>query len=212
VRILVTAGPTHEPIDSVRYIANRSSGRMGLALARAALERGWEVTLLLGPVAFEPPQDPHLAVRRFQTSGELRRLLAETWPAHQVLVMAAAVADYLPARPAAAGSKLERRAAPLSLELVPAHDLLAEAAASARPDQVTIGFALEPPARLIESAARKLAERRVHAIVANPLETIGSDRVRATLLLRDGRALAPPEGECAKLDFARWLMERIEQM
>ncbi len=211
LKLLITAGPTHEPIDAVRYIANRSSGRMGLALAQAAIERGLKATLLLGPVAIEPPQHPHLAVKRFQTSSELRGLLAELWPSHEVLIMAAAVADYLPARVAGPGEKIERRAATWTLELVPAPDLLAEAAASARPGQITVGFALEPPDRLLQSAARKLSERRVHAIVANPLETIASDRVRATVLLRDGRALTPPGGECSKIEFARWLLERLQE-
>ncbi len=209
LKLLITAGPTHEPIDAVRYIANRSSGRMGLALAQAAIERGLEATLLLGPVAIEPRHHPHLAVKRFQTSAELRGLLAELWPSHDVLIMAAAVADYLPARVTGPGQKIERRAATLTLELVPAPDLLAEAAASARPGQITVGFALEPPDRLLQSAARKLSERRVHAIVANPLETIGSDRVRATVLLPDGRAIAPPGGECSKIEFARWLLEHL---
>jgi phosphopantothenoylcysteine decarboxylase/phosphopantothenate--cysteine ligase len=212
VKLLITAGPTHEPIDAVRYLANRSSGRMGLALAQAAIERGIDATLLLGPVSVQPPQHPHLVVRRFQTSAELRGLLAELWPSHQVLVMAAAVADYLPARTTGPGQKLERRAVPWTLELVPAPDLLAEAAASARPGQITVGFALEPPDRLLESAARKLTERRLHAIVANPLETIGSDRVRATLLLRDGRALTPPGGECTKIEFARWLVDQLGEI
>ncbi len=211
MKLLITAGPTHEPIDAVRYIANRSSGRMGLALAQAAIDRGLDVTLLLGPVSMEPPQHPHLAVKRFQTSAELRKLLAESWPNHDVLIMAAAVADYLPARARGPGQKIERRATTWTLELVPAPDLLGYAAASARPGQITVGFALEPPDRLLESAARKLAERGVHAIVANPLETIGSDRVRATLLLRDGRALRPPGGESSKIEFARWLLERLQE-
>jgi phosphopantothenoylcysteine decarboxylase / phosphopantothenate---cysteine ligase len=210
VSLLITAGPTHEPIDAVRYIANRSSGRMGMALAQAAAERGLQATLLLGPTALEPTHHPHVTLRRFQTSAELRLLLLELWPAHQALFMAAAVADYLPARTEGPAGKRQRSAAKWTLELEPAPDLLAEAAASARPDQVTIGFALEPRERLLESAKRKLAQRRVHAIVANPLETIGSDRIRATLLLRDGRALAPPQGECTKLEFARWLLEQLE--
>src|SRR5262245_9381568 len=95
-RILITAGPTHEPIDRVRYIANRSSGRMGLALAQAAIARGLRTTLLLGPTHLEPPNHSLLKTLRFRTTAELQNLLARYWPKHDVLFMAAAVADYRP--------------------------------------------------------------------------------------------------------------------
>ena len=91
-RVLITAGPTHEPIDAVRYIGNRSSGKMGLALANATLRRGWPTTLLLGPTAINPPDHSQLTTIRFQSAADLRQLLAEYWPKHDVLFMAAAVA------------------------------------------------------------------------------------------------------------------------
>src|SRR5688500_9859369 len=92
--VLITAGPTHEPIDSVRYIANRSSGRMGLALAEAAMERGWATTLVLGPTPLTPTENSHLRIVRFQSTDDLQSLLGKLWPSHDVLFMAAAVADY----------------------------------------------------------------------------------------------------------------------
>src|SRR5688500_7711901 len=98
-RCLITAGPTHEPIDEVRYLGNRSSGRMGIALAAASTRRGWQTTLLLGPTHLEPPQHSCLKVLRFQTAAELQALLHSQWPLHDVLLMAAAVADYTFDRP-----------------------------------------------------------------------------------------------------------------
>lgn len=95
-RMLITAGPTHEPIDAVRYIANRSSGRMGVALAEAARDAGWNVTLLLGPVALEPPAG--VRTFSFESTADLAELLEEHFPACDVLIMAAAVADYRPRR------------------------------------------------------------------------------------------------------------------
>lgn len=210
--MLITAGPTQEPIDAVRHIANRSSGRMGIALAEVAAERGNRVTLLLGPTASASPQHSHITTRGFQTTADLQRLIAELWPAHSVLIMAAAVADYRPAHPQGPSRKHSRKAGTWTLDLEPTPDLLAEAAASHRPDQITVGFALEPADRLLPSARAKLLAKDVDAIVANPLQTIGADHIRATLLLRDGRQLTPPQGECTKREFAGWLLDRIEEL
>src|SRR5690554_2027016 len=97
-RVLITAGPTQEPIDSVRYLSNRSSGRMGLALTEAALHRGFSVTLLLGPVIMnsDPSNLTTANVLRFRTTADLQRAIRQYWPKHDVLIMAAAVADYRP--------------------------------------------------------------------------------------------------------------------
>ena len=205
--LLITAGPTHEPIDAVRYIGNRSSGRMGQSLAEEAARRGLPVTLLLGPTNLAPPSDSRIAVHRFRTTAELQRLLADHWPRHDVLIMAAAVADYRPVRPSE-DAKLRRGDTTLTLELEPTSDLLAEAAASKRPGQVIIGFALEPHERLLESASAKLRRKNVDAIVANPLETMESDQIIATLILADGRvAHAPPA--MSKPAFAAWLLDHL---
>ena len=117
--VLITAGPTHEPIDAVRYIANRSSGRMGIALAEAATSRGIRTTLLLGPTALAPPVHSQLTTRRFRTAEELQTLLADAWPDHDILFMAAAVADFRPADPVAPDTKLVRRGGDLTLRLEP---------------------------------------------------------------------------------------------
>jgi phosphopantothenoylcysteine decarboxylase / phosphopantothenate---cysteine ligase len=203
-RLLITAGPTHEPIDRVRYIANRSSGRLGIALAQAGREAGWDVTLLLGPVEVAIP--PGVAVRRFTTTADLARLLDEHFPRCHALIMAAAVADYRPK--AAAISKLPRESRPLTLELEPTPDLLAGCAARRRNGQLVIGFALEPAKDLPGRAADKLRRKKIDAIIANPLETMGSESIHATLIRADGRTQSP--GPLSKPDFARWLFAQLK--
>lgn len=207
--ILITAGPTHEPIDAVRFIGNRSSGRMGIALAEAASARGWNVTLLLGPVG-RVDLPASVEVARFTTCEDLRALLRERVPRAEVLVMAAAVADYRP-KPLAglSGGKFRRTSAPLTLELEPTPDLLAEVAAARRADQFFVGFALEPRAELIASAESKLQRKRVDLVVANPLETMDSESIEATLISREPRKDTP--GLMTKRDFAPWLMAEIER-
>ncbi|GJM18479.1 MAG: hypothetical protein DHS20C14_06920 [Phycisphaeraceae bacterium] len=211
-RLLITAGPTHEPIDAVRALVNRSSGRLGCALADAAAERGWDVRLLLGPTPLRPA-NPAVEVSSFQTTAELGALLKQHFGACDVLVMAAAVADFRPADPDP-GTKLRRTDAGLTLTLEPTPDLLAGIAAKARPDQTLIGFALEPIETMLESARGKLARKQVHAIVANPLETMDSASIDATLVGAAGSGFAPEEpagGSMTKPEFADWLLDRIER-
>jgi phosphopantothenoylcysteine decarboxylase/phosphopantothenate--cysteine ligase len=205
--VLVTAGPTHEPIDRVRYLANRSSGRMGMAIASAAVKRGWPVTLLLGPVSAGPPEHSLLQVERFQTAADLGRLLQARWPSHDLLIMAAAVADYTAAE--FTDGKLRRRTDDLHLRLRPTPDLLASLSTDTRFDQTTIGFALEHEANLTSAAREKLASKRLDAIVANPLETIDAPVVTATLLWRNGQVQSPPAA-MTKAAFADWLLEQVE--
>jgi phosphopantothenoylcysteine decarboxylase / phosphopantothenate---cysteine ligase len=209
-KLLIAAGPTHEPIDAVRYLANRSSGRMGLALAEAAREAGWPVTLLLGPTGLEPPAG--VRTERFESSAELAALLNEHFPACDLLIMAAAVADYRPR--AVTERKLPRTGEPLILELEPAPDLVAGCAAHKRPGQRIIGFALEEPAVLAQRAQEKLARKGLDAIVANPLRTMGADTIEATVYTADGATIAPAAGSTVapaggplpKAEFARWLI------
>lgn len=209
IRVLVTAGPTHEPIDAVRYLANRSSGRMGEAIADSALDSGMEATLLLGPIPREPGSRWRTSPR-FESCEDLRRLLAAEWPRHDCLIMAAAVADFRPV--SISPGKLRRREG-LELALESTPDLLAEAAALRRPDQFIVGFALAPEAELAPSAREKLASKRLDAIVANPLETMDAPTIRGTLHLADGRTLTPPQGgRLPKADFARWLIETLRPL
>ncbi|MEW6251572.1 MAG: phosphopantothenoylcysteine decarboxylase [Planctomycetota bacterium] len=209
--MLITAGPTHEPIDAVRYIANRSSGRLGLALAAAARDARWAVTLLLGPVPAEPPGG--VQTLRFQSAADLARLLDEHFPACDVLIMAAAVADYRPAQRLA--GKPPRRNEKQMVELEPTPDLVAACAARRRPSQRIIGFALEEPAALEPRARAKLLRKGLDAIVANPLETMGAADIRPRLYTAAGETLDPAgemsqpaasDAAMSKADFARWLI------
>jgi phosphopantothenoylcysteine decarboxylase/phosphopantothenate--cysteine ligase len=219
-RLLITAGPTHEAIDDVRYIANRSSGRMGIALAAAAVARDISTTLVLGPSPLSPPVSTRLEVHRFRSTADLEALLVRLWPGHDVLIMAAAVADYRPvaagkpgstASGAGEGGKLARVDRPITLTLEPTPDLVAGLAATSRRDQVLIGFALEPADRLDASARRKLERKGLDAIVANPLDTMDSDRVSATVHLRSGETLTPPP-DLSKSAFAEWLIDRLPRI
>jgi phosphopantothenoylcysteine decarboxylase/phosphopantothenate--cysteine ligase len=207
-RVLITAGPTHERIDDVRYLANRSSGRMGLALAEAASQLGCEVTLLLGPVSAEPRRldsgpEP-IRIERFESTAELQKLLQQHFDSCDLLIMAAAVADYRLA--AGASGKLPRKGEKLSLELEPTPDLVAGCAARRRPDQRIIAFALEEPSRLRDRAIEKMRAKRVDAIVANPLETMGSRLVSAVIYTADGRTFKPEIPIVDKGAFAAWLL------
>jgi phosphopantothenoylcysteine decarboxylase/phosphopantothenate--cysteine ligase len=208
MRLLITAGPTREPIDAVRFIGNRSSGRMGLALAEAARAAGHEVTLLLGPVEVRGDFGD-IELHRFETTDELRALLAQHFPACDVLVMAAAVADYRPTQVVPWKMPRESSGKALTLPLQPTPDLVAEVAAARRPQQLIIAFALEAQDQLEQRAADKLARKGVQAIIANPLETMDAPDVTAVVLWADGRRDAP--GPMSKGEFARWLIGRITQ-
>ena len=214
-RLLITAGPTQEPIDAVRFIGNRSSGRLGIRLAEQAARRGWKVTLALGPVCSEP-QDPSVEVVRFRTTADLEAILADRWRGTDVLVMAAAVADYRPKPdPEALKGKQKRSAEGMTIQLEGTPDLLAACAAARRPGQRLIGFALEPRERMIDSAMDKLARKNVDVIIANPLETMDAPDIEATaystpdLGYPEGR---PTDGPISKDRFADWLLDLIDQL
>jgi len=207
--MLITAGPTHEPIDAVRYIGNRSSGRVGVTLADEAARRDWGVVLLLGPTALTPA-DSRITTLRFRTAADLQALLATHAPRADALIMAAAVADYRPrVDPAFLGGKFRRQNQKLTLDLEPTPDLLAEVARTRRPDQVLVGFALEPRDEMIAYARAKLERKRIDLVVANPLETMDSPNIEATLIARDGSE-SRTGGPIDKKAFASWLMDRVE--
>lgn len=207
--LLITAGPTHEPIDAVRFVGNRSSGRLGVALADEAARRGWAVTLLLGPVGVNAT-DPHVRTERFRTCADLQALLTKHTDNASVLVMAAAVADYRPkVDPSFFGGKFRRLSQNLSLELEPTPDLLAGVAARRKPGQYLVGFALEPREELLASARAKLDRKGIDLVIANPLETMDSPSIEAIALGRDGTETRT-SGTMPKGEFAGWLMSLIE--
>lgn len=208
-RVLITAGPTHEPIDQVRFIANRSSGRMGLALVEATRDRSLVTTLLLGPGPTPSGLDhSQVALRRFRTTADLQALLGEEWPRHDILFMAAAVADFRP-KSAVTANKLRRTARGLSLQLEPTPDLLADLTRSRRSDQFIVGFALEPESDLLGKARAKLRQKGIDAIVANPLETMHSDLIDGVLITADGTTHRAADGMVSKRVFAAWLLDTV---
>lgn len=179
---------------------------MGAEIARAAAGLGHPVTLLRGPGTVDPGPHPQIEAIRFQSAEDLSRELQDRWPGHDLLLMAAAVADFRPRMVADPGTKLRRDGESMTLELDPVPDLLAGLAGT--PHRGTrIGFALEPPAELMDRARAKLARKALHAIVANPLDTMESDDIEGTLLLADGTSRRPGEGRLPKPEFAHWLVQ-----
>lgn len=156
------------------------------------------------------PTHTGIALVRFRSAADLQALLRLHVPDADVLVMAAAVADYRPrVDPQFFGGKFRRKTENLMLELEPTPDLLAEVAATRRPDQLMVGFALEPREELLASARAKLERKRIDMVVANPLETMEGETIEAVVLTRGGGEARTP-GPIPKTDFAPWLMGLIE--
>jgi phosphopantothenoylcysteine decarboxylase/phosphopantothenate--cysteine ligase len=166
LRILVTAGGTREPIDSVRYVGNRSSGRMGFALADEAARRGAEVTVVAANVTLA--RNPRVVYVDVETAAELAAASRERFPGCDVLLMAAAVADYRPAAPAAEKLKKER-AERLAVELERTEDVLSALAGARRPDQTLVGFAAEHGRDALELGRAKLERKHLDAVVINDI-------------------------------------------
>jgi phosphopantothenoylcysteine decarboxylase/phosphopantothenate--cysteine ligase len=204
MRVLVTAGPTQEPIDLVRYLGNRSSGRMGKSLIEAAVARGNGVTAILGPVTIAMPKN----IRRIdvQTTGQMHEAVMAEFPNHDLLIMAAAVADYRPRHilPGKIG-----RGGNLTIELEATEDILADAGATKRPDQRTIGFSLVTRGKM-GTTLDKLRRKKLDLIVFNPLETMSSEEIDAILFWPDGRQEELP---CrSKRQFADILLQRAVEL
>jgi phosphopantothenoylcysteine decarboxylase/phosphopantothenate--cysteine ligase len=214
LKVLVTAGGTREPIDSVRFIGNSSSGRMGLALARAAHGRGAEVTLLAANVALPIPAG--IVRRAVGTAAELEQACAEEFPGCDVLLMAAAVADFKPAVPENGKIKKAGRER-LKLELEATTDVLAEMAARRRNGQILVGFAAEHGERGIEDGLQKLTRKGLDAIVVNDIsrEDIGFDAEsnEVTILAAgEDRAQAQKVGRAAKAQIAETILDVVQKL
>jgi phosphopantothenoylcysteine decarboxylase/phosphopantothenate--cysteine ligase len=165
LRVLVTAGGTREPIDSVRFIGNRSSGRMGMALAAAARAKGADVTVIAANVSLPAPGGVHLI--EVETAAELAAAAGREFPGSDVLLMAAAVADYAPADPST--EKITREQGGLELHLRATEDVIAELSRSRKPGQTLVGFAAEHGAGAVGRAREKLARKGVDAVVLNDI-------------------------------------------
>jgi phosphopantothenoylcysteine decarboxylase/phosphopantothenate--cysteine ligase len=199
--LLITAGPTREKIDPVRYLTNRSSGRMGYALAEAALRRGARVLLVSGPVSITAPGGTE--VTRVQSAEEMRAAVLALLPQSTIVIKAAAVADY---RPKSVSAEKLKRSGPTSLELEPNADIVAELAAH-KTHQLIIGFAAETQ-NILENGRKKLANKKLDAIVINDVsqEGIGfdSERNAVTILTHDEVIEVP---ETTKWDVAQRILD-----
>lgn len=196
MRLLVTAGPTREHLDDVRFLSNASSGRMGCAIARAALARGHQVALVCGPLEVAPPP---CDVRRVVSAAEMLEACIRLLPEADAVVMAAAPADFRPAERVA--GKIKKAAAPRTLRLAPTPDILRELARR-RTRQVLVGFALEA-CNAERNARAKLRAKGLDLIVANSPQAIAAERATVRFLYPDGSGEtledAPKEAIAARL-------------
>ena len=207
--VVVTAGPTREPVDPVRFLTNRSSGKMGVAIAAAAWRRGADVQLVAGPLSVAPPAGPKVTF--VETTEQMRDAVERAIAGADALIMAAAPADFRPASPA--GQKIKKVNTPPSIALESTPDILASTI-RARPDKlVTVGFALETNSPL-EHGRGKLVSKQLDLIVVNDATEPGAgfsvDTNRVTFIDRDGHADAQPllgKGEVADL-----LLDRVERL
>jgi phosphopantothenoylcysteine decarboxylase/phosphopantothenate--cysteine ligase len=199
--ILVTAGPTHEPIDPVRVIANRSSGRQGYAIASAAAEAGARVTLVSGPVTLEAPTGVHRI--DVETAEQMATAVMASLPA-DAAILVAAVADW---RVEPSVTKLKKGEGPPKLKFIPTRDILAELGASDQRPRLLVGFAAETE-RVVERAIAKRIAKRADWIVANDVsgDVMGGHRNRVHLVTGDGVEDWPEE---SKKEIARRLIARV---
>jgi phosphopantothenoylcysteine decarboxylase/phosphopantothenate--cysteine ligase len=202
LKALVTAGPTHEPIDPVRYIANRSSGKQGYAIASALADAGAETVLISGPVELAPP--PRTKLVRVETARQMWTACEAQLPA-DIAVCSAAVADWRPET--AANSKLKKRDAPSTIKLTENPDILAGLAHHAKRPALIVGFAAETD-DLIANASAKRTAKGCDWIVANDVSMgiMGSDKNRVHIITAKGAEAWP---EMSKLDVARRLVSLI---
>ena len=182
--VTVTAGPTQEDIDPVRYITNHSTGKMGYALAKAAAYRGASVTLITGPTAIEPPK--HVDIVKIKSAEDMRQAVLAATPTSDFIFKAAAVADYTPA--VTYDQKVKKKDDDMSIELKRTGDILLDVSKIRRPDQIICGFSMETE-NLVENSRGKLQRKGLDMIAANSLRTdgagFGTDTNVITLITRD---------------------------
>jgi phosphopantothenoylcysteine decarboxylase / phosphopantothenate---cysteine ligase len=207
--LLVTAGRTEEPLDAVRYLSNRSSGKMGYALAEAGRRRGARVILVSGPTHLELPAD--VDVERVRTAEEMAEAVLRHLAEASVILMAAAVADFRPAEVQA--RKLKRRDGIPAIKLEATRDILAEVASRRHEQQLVVGFAAETD-QVLDNAGAKLRAKRLDLMVANDVTQAGAgfdvDTNIVTLLFPDGRC--KPLEEMSKLEVAHHVLDEVVEL
>ena len=208
-KILITAGPTREAIDPVRFISNHSSGRMGYALAEAAVTRGATVTLVSGPVALQRPDGLYKFVA-VESAIEMRQAVLDHFPEAEIIIMAAAVGDFRPKR--CSSEKIKKTDAGLTLELERNPDILAELGKS-KGDRILVGFAAETQ-KVVEYAKKKLVQKNLDLIVANDLTQEGAGFNVETNIVkiidRSGKVEALPL--MSKLELGRLILDRVKEL
>ena len=204
--ILITSGPTRQYLDPVRYLTNASSGRMGTALATAALEQGHQVTIVSGPVEVEYPD--RAQVIRVMTTLEMMDAAAKVFATADGLVGAAAPCDYMPRRVESA--KMSKTGLPLQLELIETPDIVATLGASKKMHQWVVGFALETDDMRFRSIV-KMSKKCCDMIVSNRADAMNSENNSVEIIYKDGQILEQIDGP--KLAVARgilyWIAERL---
>jgi len=205
MRILITAGGTREYIDPVRFISNASSGRMGYALARAALKAGHKVILVNAPTTRRPPSEAKII--EVETAAQMFEAVKKYFHRCDCLIMAAAVADYTPARPAI--SKIQKTAKHLTIKLKPTADILKWAGKHKRKNQVIVGFALEDKA-VRSRAEKKLREKNLDMIIANTSAAIGAEE--STVQIKTANSAWTEIESTAKTTIAKKIIRLIESL
>ncbi len=212
LRVLVTAGGTREPIDAVRFVGNRSSGRMGFALAAAAADRGASVTVVAANVGL--PRDPRVEYVEVRTAAELHRASEAAFPSCDVLLMAAAVADFRPVDPAQDKLKKSGRDE-LVVRMEPTEDVLSALSAARRPGQVLVGFAAETGAGALEHGRGKLARKGLDAVVVNDVAAPGigfeGGENEVTVLTADGEHHVGRSAKSAVASAILGVVDRIRE-
>ncbi len=207
--VLITAGRTEEPLDAVRYLGNRSSGKMGYAIAEASRRRGARVVLVSGPTHLDGPSG--VLTERVRTAEEMAEAVLRRLDQVSVVAMAAAVADFRPAE--VQPGKIKKQDAPATLKLEPTPDILSKIASRRRPNQLVVGFAAETD-HVLENAAAKLRAKRLDLMVANDVTQEGAgfegDTNIVTLLFPDGRS--KPLEKMSKLDVANRVLDEIVEL
>ena len=206
MRVLITAGPTREYLDDVRFLSNASSGRMGYAIAQACIDRGIETVLVSGPVNLEPPTGCEFY--SVETTSDLKDVCAKLFPDCDGIIAAAAVCDYRPKERAA--GKLKKSGGTVVFEMIETTDVLKLLGQTKREDQWILGFALEAQ-NARENALRKLKSKNCDFIVLNDTSAIGSDSNAVELINVDGETECSFNGQ--KIEIAKrlvaWLSNRF---
>lgn len=208
-KFIITAGPTREAIDPIRFISNRSSGKMGFALAKAAKARGGEVILISGPTALKPPYGVTLI--KVESAEQMKQACEENFSKADIVIKAAAVADFQPR--AQAKEKIKKEIAPSVLELTKTPDIITALGKQKRKNQILVGFAAETE-ELIKNAWKKLKEKNLDMIVANNVARKGAgfdvETNIATLLFRDGKTKRLPQ--MTKLELSHKILDYIKKL